>query len=47
VVIGEVARLAERFAWFRSAGASTADPFADVPETGTDDAAAPLNTRSA
>jgi hypothetical protein len=32
VVIGEVARLADRYGWFRSAGASTADPFADMPE---------------
>ena len=46
VVVGEVARLAERFAWFRSAGASTADPFADVPDAAAEDAAPPLSTRT-
>ncbi len=40
VVIGEVVALAERFAWFRSAGASTAEPFAAPAD-------ADLNMRSA
>ncbi len=31
VVIGDVVTLGERYAWFRSAGASTADPFPDPP----------------
>jgi uroporphyrin-III C-methyltransferase len=44
VVVGEVARLAERFAWFRGAGASTADPFADVPEAAVD---RPVSKRTA
>jgi uroporphyrin-III C-methyltransferase/precorrin-2 dehydrogenase/sirohydrochlorin ferrochelatase len=33
VVIGEVVALAERYAWFRSSGASSAEPFAAPPET--------------
>ena len=43
VVVGEVARLAERFAWFRGAGSSTADPFTDVPAA----PAAPVSKRTA
>ena len=39
VIIGEVARLAERFGWFRGAGASTADPFADMADDAADAAA--------
>jgi hypothetical protein len=45
VVIGEVARLAERFAWFPGAGSSTADPFTDVPDAAP--AEAPVSTRTA
>jgi siroheme synthase len=31
VVIGDVVALADRYAWFRSSGASTAEPFAMPP----------------
>jgi len=47
VVIGEVAALAERYAWFRMAGASTADPFADVPASDEAEARSPINRRTA
>lgn len=47
VVVGEVVALAERYAWFRSSGASTAEPFAMPPADAEEDVDADINKRSA